>query len=218
MEQRRVDKSTTGKQSCNRHDCHRQRPLEVPEASLDGPWGGPGGPWRVPGRSLVASLEVPGRSVPGGTLDHQMLCFPGNLKGPRCKPCSVHFSSVQLFEALLRLPFPWRCPKVPCQSLRDSLTSMHPGSSLGLLWRSAARTKSNQRGGHKTRHTYKKAPRERRSRIQKEEGRRGEDRGRRGSRRWMKRLVGQQQLAIQQVRIILVAEWLEDAAEENLDR
>ena len=50
-------------------------------------------------------LQATGPTRP---LDHQKLCFPGNLKGPRCKPCSVQFSSfqfssIQLFKTLLGL-------------------------------------------------------------------------------------------------------------------
>jgi hypothetical protein len=107
---------------------HLEDPWRVPGRSLEvpeGPWGIPGGPWRIPGASLEAPWEsqrfpgVPGRYLegawraPGEPLDHQMHCFPRNLKGS--VPGVPDANPVQLFKSSLGLAFqhledPWRVP------------------------------------------------------------------------------------------------------------
>jgi hypothetical protein len=66
------------------------RSLRVPGGYLEGPW-----------------------SVPGRPLDHQMHCFPMNLKGS--VPGVPDANLVQLFKSSLGLAFqhledPWRVP------------------------------------------------------------------------------------------------------------
>ena len=53
---------------------NRSAPLQIPERSLEVPGGFQGSPWKV--------SKGP-RRVPGGSLDHQILCFPRNLKDPK---------------------------------------------------------------------------------------------------------------------------------------
>ena len=97
---------------------HLEGPWRIPGGSLEvpeGPWGAPWrsleSPWRVPGGPLGIPegpwgpwryLEGPWR-VPGGPLDHQMLCFPRNLKGS--VPGVPDANPVQLFKSLLGQTF-----------------------------------------------------------------------------------------------------------------
>jgi hypothetical protein len=90
--------------------------------------------------------------VPGGSLDHQVLCFPTNLKGsvPRVPDANL----VQLFKSSLGQAFqhqsleslwrsledPWRIPggslEAPWRFLRLPGGSLEvPGGSLGDPWR-----------------------------------------------------------------------------------
>ena len=79
------------------------------------PWNHSGGPWRIPGGSLEApwkSQRVPGSpwrylegpwKFSGGPLDHQMPCFPRNLKGS--VPGVPDTNPVQLFKSSLGQTF-----------------------------------------------------------------------------------------------------------------
>ena len=105
--------------SCSNHRWdYRFSTWRIPGGSLDAPWGSLRvpkgslevrgesleGPWRLPG-SPRGSLGVPGGTwrVPGGPLDHQMLCFPMNLKSS--VPGVPDANPVQLFKSSLGQTF-----------------------------------------------------------------------------------------------------------------
>ena len=66
--------------------------------------------------------------VPGGSLDHQVLCFPTNLKGsvPRVPDANL----VQLFKSSLGQAFQHQSLESPWRSLEDPWRL--PGGSLEL--------------------------------------------------------------------------------------
>ena len=141
--------------------------LEVPEA----PWWVVGSPWKLSGGAAASSLEIPKGShrvliapwslwkVPGRSLDHQMHCFPRNLKGS--VPGVPDANLVQLFKSWLGQTFQHQSLESPWTSLEDPWrvpgSSLEvpggpwwvPGGSLEGPWGSPGRSLEIPKGSHR---------------------------------------------------------------------